>query len=267
MTRTRFWRDPATGARLTHPDAITRLGAARIVLLGERHDQADDHRWQAATLAGLAAVRAPIIVGYEMFPHHAGPALDDWVAGRLDFPELLSAAGWAETWGMDPALYAPLFYLCRDLGLPMRGLNIDRSLVTAIGREGWRALPDAERPWLSPARPASPAYRAYLFAMTGGVRAGREATSPEDPAFDRFVRAQQAWDRAFACALAAALADFPDAVAVGIIGRGHLEYGFGVVDQLEDLGAGPVAVALRGAPAVPVDGIAPADLIFDADVV
>lgn len=196
-----------------------------------------------------------------MFPRRLQPALDDWTAGRLgDLDAFLAATNWRETWGFDPALYAPLFHLCRDLGLPMRALNIDRPLVTAIGRDGWEALPPAERGWLTPARPAGPPYRRYLFDATGGLRPGRAAQAPEDPAFDRFVRAQQAWDRAFACALAAALAETPDALAVGVIGRGHLEYGYGVADQLDDLGVAPVLTALPGAPA---GASHIADLIFD----
>jgi len=254
------WIEPATGGRLTHHDGVARLASGRVALLGERHDRAEDHRWQALTLAGLAALRADVVVGFEMFPRRAQPALDAWGDGRLDAAGLLEASRWSEVWGFEPGLYLPLFELCRDLGLPMRAINIDRPLVTAIGRDGWDALPGHERDWLSPARPASGAYRRYLFEITGGVRPGRAAQSPADPAFDRFVRAQQAWDRAFACGLAAVLEHAPAALAVGIIGRGHLEYGFGVADQLDDLGIAPVLTAL---PDGPVEGIA--ELVFDPE--
>jgi uncharacterized iron-regulated protein len=243
----RPWTDPATGAALTDAAALDRLAAGRAALLGERHDGAADHRWQARVVAGLADRRA-VVVGFEMFPRHARPALDAWVAGRLDLEGFLAATDWARVWGFDPALYAPLFEVCRTRGLPMRGLNVDRPLVTAIGRDGWEALPAAERGWLTPARPALAAYRRYLFEVTGGARPDRAARAPEDPAFDRFVRAQQAWDRAFACAIAEALADAPGALAVGVIGRGHLEHRLGVPDQLDDLGIAPVAVALPDAP-------------------
>lgn len=61
---------------------------------------------------------------------------------------------------------------------------------------------------------------------------GKSADAPE---FDRFVRAQQTWDRAFACSIAAYLNEQPEALVAGIIGRGHMEYGFGTPDQLDDL--------------------------------
>lgn len=244
------WTDPIRQTSLSEAEALDRMATARVVLLGETHDAAPDHAWQARVLDGLAD-RRPVIAGFEMFPRHARPALDDWVESLLDLPGFLTAARWREVWGFDPALYLPLFELCRRRRIPMRGLNIDRPLVSLIGREGWDALPEAERGWLTPAVPARIDYRRYLFEATGGVRPGRTAQSPEDPAFDRFVRAQQAWDRAFACALAEAQAERPEALAVGIIGRGHLEYRLGVPPQLEDLGAGPVLVALPSAPEGP----------------
>lgn len=237
------WID-AEGRRIDEAAALDRLAGARVALLGERHDRAEDHLWQARVLAGIAARRRPVVAGFEMFPRHARPALDAWVAGGIDEDGFLAATRWAEVWGRDPGLYRPLFALCRAEGLAMRGLNVDRPLVSAIGRDGWAALPEAERGWLSPARPASPAYREAIFALTGGPRPDRAAPSAGDPAFDRFARAQGVWDRAFACALAEALAETPDAIAVGVIGRGHLERRLGVVEQLDDLGVGPALVAL-----------------------
>jgi hypothetical protein len=126
----------------------------------------------------------------------------------------------------------------------MVALNCDRPLVTLVGRDGWQALPETERDWLTPAAEALPDYRRYLFEITGGARPGRAAQSPEDPAFDRFVRAQQVWDRAFACVIAEVLGRAAGGPVVGIIGRGHLEYGFGTPWQLVNLGISDVAIAL-----------------------
>lgn len=243
------WIDPTGERALGEAEALARLAEARVVLLGERHDSLRDHHWQAATIGRLAALRPEIIVGFEMFARSVQPALDAWVEGRLDREAFLAASRWAQDWGFAPGLYAPLLDLCRARRLPMRGLNIPRDLVRAIGSDGWEAVPPGDRSWLSPAVPATAAYRRYLFAVTGGRRPGREAQAPEDPAFDRFVRAQQAWDRAFACAIAAAAEAAPRALVVGIIGRGHLEFGHGTPAQLAALGIAPVRVALPGAPA------------------
>ena len=65
-----------------------------------------------------------------------------------------------------------------------------------------------------------------------------------DPSLDRFIRAQQTWDRAFACNIARALRQPDPPLVIGIIGRGHLEYGHGTPFQLRDLGIPAPAVLL-----------------------
>jgi len=238
------WLDPATGEEVAHQDLLARMARQRVVLLGETHDRFDIHRWQLHVAAGLLALRGNIVLGFEMFPRRVQPVLDAWVAGQLDTETFLAQSEWDVVWRFDPDLYLPLFQFCRQFGVPMRALNCHRPLVTRVGKEGWDAVPVDERDGLTPARPASPAYRRYLFDITGGGRAGREVTDPQDPAFNRFVRAQQTWDRAFACNIAAALAA-PDApLVIGIIGRGHLEYRHGTPFQLADLGVSDVSVLL-----------------------
>jgi hypothetical protein len=70
------------------------------------------------------------------------------------------------------------------------------------------------------------------------------ATSATDPEFDRFVRAQKTWDRAFACNIAEAHGAANATLVVGIIGRGHLQYGYGTPARLADLGISDAAVLL-----------------------
>jgi uncharacterized iron-regulated protein len=243
-----LWIESATGRNLPHPEAIGRLAAGRVALLGEQHDKSRDHRFQELAIAGLAAHADDLQVGFEMFPRALRPVLDKWVGGSMSEAEFLRGTRWEEVWGFPPELYLPLFRLCRDLRLPMFGMNVARPVVSHIGRDGWEALPEEYRSWLTPAAPASPAYRRQLFEMTGGVRPGREAQDPEDPAFDRFVRAQGVWDRAFACAIAEACGANPLRKVVGIIGRGHLEGRLGTPEQLADLGLGEVTVALCAEP-------------------
>lgn len=238
------WRDPHTGETFSHAAAIARLARSRVVLLGERHDQAADHRFQELTIAGLAARWEDLGVGLEMFPVQLQPVLDAWSGRGMSEPEFLRETRWEEVWGFDPDLYLPLFRLCRDLGLPMIAMNVARPVVSLIGREGWRALPEEYRTWLTPAAAAGADYRQYLFDVTGGARPGREARNAMDPLFDRFVRAQQVWDRAFACALARICRSGPERRTIGIVGRGHVEYGLGMPAQLRDLGIDEIAVAL-----------------------
>lgn len=238
------WLDPQTAKELSHADLVRRLAGKRAVLLGETHDRYDIHRWQLHVAASLLAPGRPLVMGFEMFPRRVQPALDAWVAGDLDTAAFLEHSEWATVWGFPPELYLPLFHFCRQFRVPMKALNCRRPLVTEVGKLGWEAIPEADRDGVTPARPATPAHRQYLFDITGGGSPTRKAGSADSPDFDRFVRAQQTWDRAFACNIAEALTETPDALVIGIIGRGHLEFGHGTPYQLADLGITDVAVLL-----------------------
>lgn len=238
------WFRPGTQTCAEHAQVLAWASARSTVLLGESHDRAENHRWQMYVLAGLLAHRRDLVIGFEMFPARLTPVLARWVAGELSEAQFLEQAEWDKVWGFDAELYMPIFRFARDFGIEMIGLNCRRALVSEVGKDGWDGVPDDAREGLSPAKPASPAYRQYLFDITGGVREGRAAQSAMAPEFDRFTRAQQTWDRAFACRIADRLAQ-PDApLVVGIIGRGHLEFRGGTPYQLEDLGVNDAMVLL-----------------------
>lgn len=241
------WLDPTTGDTLDPRTLMAAMAGKKAVLLGESHDIAEIHRWQAHVVAWLHVLQPRLAVGFEMFPRRLQPVLDEWVAGRLSTAEFIEKSEWDTVWGFPPEIYLPIFHYCRQNGVPMLALNCHRPLVTRVGKEGWDAIPVDERDGLTPSAPATPAYRRYLFDITGRNRIpapGVGAPSPDDPAFDRFVRAQQTWDRAFACNIARALEAGVAETVVGIIGRGHLEYGGGTPHQLADLGVSDVAVLL-----------------------
>ena len=238
------WIDPQSGAHRTHQSVMQDMAQKRVVLLGETHDRYDIHRWQMHICASLLALRDDLAVGFEMFPRRLQPVLDEWVEGKLDAEMFLEHAEWGKVWGFAADLYWPLFHFCREFRVKMLALNCRRDLVTRVGKEGWDAIPQEERDGLTPARPASLAHREHLLRLTNGGPPAMQGKSADAPEFDRFVRAQQTWDRAFACNIAAYLNEKPETLVVGIIGRGHMEYGFGTPDQLDDLGIDQVGVLL-----------------------
>ncbi|WFE74007.1 ChaN family lipoprotein [Roseinatronobacter sp. S2] len=238
------WTDPKTGAAMSHADVMARAAQAPVVLLGEQHDRADHHQWQLHVAAGIVARHSRAVMGFEMFPARLDAVLADWVAGRLSEEDFLRQVEWGTVWGFPPELYMPLFRFCRMFRLPMIGLNCRRDLVREIGAGGWDSVAPDAREGLTPAVPATPQYRRYLFDVTGGERPDRQAKGPMDPAFDRFVRAQQVWDRAFACRIAAARQVDDPPLVIAIIGRGHLEYRGGTPAQLRALGISDAVVLL-----------------------
>jgi uncharacterized iron-regulated protein len=199
------WLDPSNGEEILQAVLLRDLGQRQVVLLGETHTVYEIHRWQLHVATMLHALHSNIAVGFEMFPRAAQDVLDDWVAGKFSSSAFLQAVDWPTVWGYDASLYLPLFHFCRQQRVRMLALNCHRPLVTRVGKEGWAAIPVDERDGLTPAADATPAYRRHLFEIMGGTAAPMQAKSADDPALDRFIRAQQTWDRAFACNIARAL--------------------------------------------------------------
>ncbi|WP_431285813.1 ChaN family lipoprotein [Humitalea sp. 24SJ18S-53] len=234
------WFDPDNGTLIDQGALMRRMATRSAVLLGETHDVAEIHRWQLHVATCLHLLRPDMQMGFEMFPRRVQPVLDAWVAGDLGTQAFVEAVEWEKTWGFPPEIYLPLFHFCRQQAVPMLAMNCDRPLVTRIGRDGWDAVPEAEREGLTPSAAPTPGHRAYVARLTGRS----EAEVP-----DRFLRAQQVWDRAFACHIATAIRTAEAAgqappLVIGIAGRGHLEYGHGTPHQLRDLGITEVAVLL-----------------------
>jgi uncharacterized iron-regulated protein len=267
------WLSPKTGRPLDAGRLLRRMARMDAVLLGETHNIAEIHRWQLHVATALRVLRPNMMMGFEMFPRRLQPVLDEWVDGRLDTEAFVEKSEWYRVWGFPAELYLPLFHFCRQQGVRMLALNCYRALVTRVGKEGWENVPEDERDGLTPAAPAAEAYHAYLAKITR--RMGAHPGRKDDRVVrdeGRFIRAQQTWDRAFACnieyALREARASSSSPLIVGIIGRGHLEYGHGTPYQLKDLGVEKVGVLLTSDLAEldfgEIEGIA--DGIFRIDV-
>lgn len=218
------------GERLSTAALMPRLADHRVLLLGERHDRIDHHRWQLHTLAALHAYRPDMMIGLEMLPREAQPALDAWIAGELDEAAFVAVSDWQQAWGFDPALYLPILHFARMQRIPLVALNVTPALRGRLAMQGWTAVPAEERFGITSPAPAAPAYRERLTAIYD-----QHVDRDDDTAgLARFIASQLVWDRAMATALSEAAR--PDTLVVGLMGQGHLAGGDGVPAQLDDLG-------------------------------
>lgn len=255
------WFDVRSGQVVV--DAVPMLAKSRVVLLGERHDDPAHHRWQLNTLKVLLGLRGDLVLGFEMFPRRVQASLDRWSSGELSPTAFLNEVDWQRVWRFDPQLYLPLFELARASRIPMLALNVDRETNrrAAAGETDRDVLEGVGWP-----APASAGYRDRLLGWFARHPMG-DAGAAIDPArFERFVRAQLFWDRAMAEAIFARVGGEGSPLVVGVMGRGHIEYGDGVPRQLASLGIDRVVTALPW----PADNEAPltngliADYLFGA---
>jgi uncharacterized iron-regulated protein len=221
-------------------DPVQQAAAAPVILLGEHHDNAADHRWQLDTLKAVYAINPRLALGFEMFPRSSQPVLDEWVRGGMSEADFLARTDWKQVWGFDAAMYMPVFRFARQHGIPMLALNVSRHAVHLVATGGWAALPVAQREGVSTPAPPSAAYRASLQdAMSGH---GGPVMTPDR--LDHFIDAQLFWDRAMAEGIAAERGRDPQRSVVALMGAGHLQHMDGVPHQLQALGVAGAVVLL-----------------------
>jgi uncharacterized iron-regulated protein len=241
------WIAPGSG-KIPIPEVIARAAKRSVVLLGEMHDNPEHHRWQLQTLSALHAARPDMVIGFEMFPRRVQKALDQWVAGELTEQQFLAASDWNNVWSTDASLYMPLFHFARMNRVPMVALNIDTRLRRSVAAKGFSDVPENEREGVTPPAAASSAYLDYLLPIYGEhERHGRKKKGDarrDDPDFKRFVEGQQLWDAAMAQAIRSTLNRPEPPLVVGIMGSGHIKYGYGVPHQLKNLGVDDVGMLL-----------------------
>ncbi len=214
------------GERIDEAALFVELAKARVVLVAESHDSAQDHAVQLRVLEAVAA-RRPTGLGMEMFQRPFQPALDLFVAGELDEAEMLAQTEWAGRWGFETELYRPLWSFAHDRGIPIIALNARRELTKRIAKVGIAGLAEAESADLPELDLSDQRYRAWLGEVfrSHGADMTREA-------LDRFFAAQVMWDETMADTAARWAASHPESTLVVVVGRGHVERDWGIPSRL-----------------------------------
>ncbi|MCC3750651.1 MAG: ChaN family lipoprotein [Halorhodospira halophila] len=233
------WYDPGHQRTLGTHEVLDALEGVDFILLGERHDDAAHHRWQLHTLAALHGRGELGAIGFEMFPRSKQKPLEDWRTGNLTREAFLEETEWQRVWGYDAELYMPLFEFVRAHRVPAEALNVERDTVRAVRERGFDDLDEDERESVGQPAAASEAYRDRLQ----GIFRHHPGAGENDADLDRFIEAQTFWDRAMAESMVSALEAYGGPV-VGIVGRGHAEYGDGIAHQLRDLGHDSIRILL-----------------------
>ena len=214
-----------TGVAVSKEQLIDIVSRARIVYVGEVHDNLEDHRVQLEILKALNE-RFPgkMAVGMEMFRRPAQPQLNQWLAGNLsdkDFRKL-----WLENWGIELGYYQALLDFIKENKIPLLALNAPQEWEVKVGMKGIDALPPEERSQLPQIDRNDPYHRQALQAIfkghgTSGERGG---------GFNSFYDTMLLWDETMAESVARYLSspEGADKKMVVFAGGFHVGYGFGI---------------------------------------
>lgn len=136
--------DARTGAAIEPAEVAERIAAADIVLLGERHGNADHHALQAWATGIAAGARPQGRLVLEMVAR-----ADDAPLSAARAPEDVAGLGEALAWEArgwpDFALYAPIIEAALGGGWRLVGGDVSREPLMAVARGGLAALDSGTR--------------------------------------------------------------------------------------------------------------------------
>jgi uncharacterized iron-regulated protein len=236
--------DGKSFAELSWEEALDRLAKAEVVFLGETHLDQLTHDAELELLRGLTLRRGGrVTLSMEMFERDVQPAVDDYLAGRIDETAFLARS---RPWGNYATDYRPLVEFARRESLPLVAANLPALLRQKLARGGqaaFDALSPAERA-CAPARLIEnpPAYWERVENVTRGHGALGPSASGTSGAGEHLFDGQNLWDNTMADAIALERAKRPDRLVVHVCGGFHMEHRQGTVWQLEQRAPG-VAIA------------------------
>ena len=216
-----------TGLAITENGMMEMLSGARLVSVGETHDNLNDQRVELTVVRELHR-RFPgkVAVGMEMFREPQQAVLDRWVKGELTELEFLKASKWYETWGFDFGAYRDLLLFAKENRIDVIALNPSKELQEAVRRTGLDNVPEDLRRKLPEIGETDPWQRVVLRGVFGG-HAGHGGG---DESFDSFLRVQLLWEET----MAQKVVDYLKSPRgegkrmVTITGGWHVKYGFGL---------------------------------------
>ncbi len=200
-------------------DYWEQLAPAKVIYIGETHNSNSDHEYQWDVLKGLHAQGVRFAIGWEMFDETEQPLLDTWQARKLTSDSLLEKTAFQAHWGVLSVMYEKILRWSLAEGVPSVALNAPAAMSHQIAQ----------------GQPLDPAERAMLptgyHPLPGGFEHFSEqmAENPHGGAdVKNLYAAQLLWDQTMATRIADFLSAHPDEKLVVLIGRGHVEGGFGV---------------------------------------
>ena len=230
-----------TGLRMSLDGMADMLSGARLVSVGETHDNLHDQRVELAVVRELyRRLPGKVAIGMEMFREPQQEILDRWVRGEFTELEFLKASKWYDTWGYDFGAYRDLLLFAKKNGIDIVALNPPKDLQQAVSRSGLDNVPEALRGKLPGIDEADPWQRNVLRGIFGG-HAGHGGG---DSAFESFYRVQMLWEET----MAQRVTDYlkgprgEGKVMVTVTGGWHVRYGFGLPKKV--LRRMPIAYAI-----------------------
>lgn len=230
--------DLRSGEDIEEVALISELSQARVVYLGERHDEVDDHAAQFRLIRALHRGEGNLAIGLEMVQEPFQEALDAWRDGLSDEENFRRETEWDNRWGFDIRMYRPILELSRSRHIDLVALNAPSEVTRRIARDGLASLSEEERSALPELVLDHREHREYVMAALEQASEGHSAHMNADQMYE----AQVVWDETMAQNATESLETHPRVIVLA--GRAHIEYGLGIPRCAERRGASPSRTVL-----------------------
>jgi uncharacterized iron-regulated protein len=214
---------------LDEKELENRLGSAKVILIGEKHDHPSHHRIQAQLIARLAD--QPIEgIWFEHFDRTQKKDLKSFDHANGTPEKLRQIIDWDNSGWPDWNLYEPLFIEVLNLKKPLYASNLDRAAVASVMKVGYEIvfnLDKVDKLKLNQGLPNG--LNEKLSDLIDKTHCHRMPDSLKQ----KMVRAQRAKDAYMALSLGA---PSQNSVKVFIAGNGHIRNDWGVPHYLQSLG-------------------------------
>jgi uncharacterized iron-regulated protein len=227
-------------------ELLKEISGRDMVFVGEVHNRKSHHKAQLEIIKALHASGKKVAIGVEMFKKENQEALDKWVSGEIEEPEFSEI--YHRNWGMPWGQYREIFVFARENRIPMLGLNVPRSVIRQVVKDGFASLTKEQ-----------------LSGLPSGIECKVDSTyeefikdalgeHAEEMSFKNFCEAQMVWDNAMAHNAIEYLDANPGSRLVILAGSGH-SWKRGIPAQVKRLSRYSSSVILPESDRVDVDKI------------
>ncbi|QPJ61009.1 MAG: PDZ domain-containing protein [Candidatus Nitronauta litoralis] len=205
-----------TGVLVSKKQMLDTIAAARVIYIGETHDNIEAHRVQLEILKAVSD-RFPgkVAVGMEMFRRSAQPVLDQWHRGQVPDKEFNNL--FRQNWGGGYRLYLPITDFMKSSQIPIIGLKSSTDTEQMLREEGLNT------PGLPTLDLTDPYHNAYSMSLFG-------ANKDHAPEVLKPYQMLVLWEESMAQSVAEFLSnpEYADFKLVVLAGGFHVQYGYGI---------------------------------------
>lgn len=247
--KTMVRQDPLIGKIIHAPDhqfipfntLVDKIADQDVIYLSEKHDNPMHHTIQHQIIKALIDKKKVPILGFEFFSMEDTPFLLSFAdSGKAAHTPKMEAAiekqarkklGWDTQSDTMWAYYYDLMKLARENHLPIAGIDLSTSQKHRITRKGLEGLSAIEKKTLFSSRLSNAPYETHMKSIFKSVHCGMGNEKMTSRLYDTWV----ARNDKMALSISQLYEKEPKGPIVVIIGRGHTEYGLGVMDRVKAL--------------------------------